>query len=199
MTAPNTPPSQADLARLVKRVKTLERAITPAGPRRLDALDDVAVPQPATGTVLTFDGTKWVPGPAGSGPGASGFYAGGNSPTSVPDSTFHTDLEWPTLLAGTALLDLSDQTAPTVLTDGVYFFTAVVQPGSPPTDVKVEFVALDSPLIAGTEMHIGSATRNTAVLIGFCPAGTVLELAATQTSGSSLDVNILIMNVTRIG
>lgn len=159
-------------------------------------------PGGTTGQVLTkIDGTDfnddWETPSAGSG--SSGFYAGGNSATSVPSSTFHTDLEWPTLALGTALLNLSTPTAPTVLTDGTYMFQAVIDPsGAPSTDLKIEFVATDTPFLAGTEMHIDDSTRETIPLAAFLHAGSVLELAATQTSGLAQNILILAVNVTRI-
>lgn len=70
MTLANTPPAAADLARLVTRVRTLERRLNAKGPRTVAGLDDVDADRPGANDLLTYDATlgKWINAPATPGP-----------------------------------------------------------------------------------------------------------------------------------
>lgn len=94
MTRANTPPSPQDLARLVKRVKTLELKLAAKGPRTFAGQDDVDADRPDHLDVATYDATlgKWTNQPGGSGTGGTdqfldavtGAALSGTTPVSVP-------------------------------------------------------------------------------------------------------------------
>lgn len=70
MTGANTPPSAADIGKLLARVEKLERAFQPGGIDTLGGLIDVDADYPADLDALTFDATlgKWVNKPPAAGP-----------------------------------------------------------------------------------------------------------------------------------
>lgn len=208
---------QADIARRVKKDSkaglppggAAGRVLQKASPDDYDAawMPSPALPDGGTvGQVLTkrsyVDGDADWETSAGA-TGASGLY-GGSANTTVPNATL-TNLDWPTLSLGTALLDLSTITIPTVLADGIYTFDFVVNnSGVAGGGILIEFpaVATDTPYLglAGGDLLTIAATTVTLglSLTSFLHAGSSIELKAEQTSGGSVAVNFVSVTVTRI-
>lgn len=199
MTGPNLNPSPADVARLIARVEKLERALRSQGARRLDQLEDTAVPQPATDDALIFDGAKWVPGTAGVPATGDALYAytGWNITPGGSDL-----MVWG-LADGDTLLDLSSTTNPTPVDPGLFIFTAMVGTADTLSSWDLHLTIRPSGGVTQRPAWIdGIATpaRATATVAAVLQAGDDVELELTNDDGSNfMNTTTAVVSVARIG
>jgi hypothetical protein len=125
---------------------------------------------------------------AGNQPGntvtAHATYGGNN--VSVPNTGTGTPLTWDTLQAGSALLDLSVPTLPTIVTAGAYAVTVVTTPQSSMTDGKAYVFRLSSDTAPGLLVYQTVAIEDS---LDF-DAHAALTLVYYFTAGSTLDVQV---------
>lgn len=143
------------------------------------------------------DGYKAWTAVSGASNGASGRYNTGGSTTSVPDS-LATKLPWPTLTLGTALLDLTTPTQPTVLTAGTYTFNVSLGATTPGTDATYVIEVIDPVTSFASQVSQTSVEANPSEsFTSFLNAGSVVEVGVIQTSGGALSYGIIDAQVTK--
>lgn len=187
---------------------TAGRVLTKASPDDYDAewmpiKNGQALPDGGTvGQVLTkrsyVDGDADWETSSGTLAGSSGYYATGPSATSVPNAS-STQLTWPTLSLGAALLDLSAPTLPTVLADGIYTVDATVTNGSPATPLSIVVAVSDGGTGYGAQGGAVSAeVTMDGHLTSFLTAGSAILVGCVQSGGGTVNVTLASVVVTRI-